>query len=177
MTFTAEKARWYEDSDGFWVSLRTKDRAAAAQLSQQMDGKPWTVTAQPKAKRRSLDANAYCWVLLDKLSAALGRSKVELYRECIRDIGGNSQTVCVKTEAAEALCHGWEHNGLGWPTQTMPSKLPGCTTVILYYGSSTYDTRQMSRLINLIVDECRAQGIETKTPDELALMMARWGEQ
>lgn len=177
MTFTADKSRWYEDGDGFWVAFRTRDRPQAVQLAQQMDGKPWTVTAKPEGKRRSLDANAYCWVLLDKLSSVLGRSKVELYRECIRDIGGNCETVCVRDAAVDALRSGWEHNGLGWPTQTMPSKLPGCTNVILYYGSSTYDTRQMSRLIDLIVDECHAQGIETKTPDELALMMARWGEQ
>lgn len=175
MNLTCDKARWYEDSEGFWLAVRTMDRAAAAQISQQMEGS-WTVEAKKQGKRRSLDANAYCWVLLDKLSAVLGRSKEALYRELVRDIGGNSQTVCVQDKAVDALREGWEHNGLGWPTETMPSKLPGCTNVILYYGSSTYDTRQMSRLIDLIVNECQAQGIETKTPDELALMMARWGD-
>ena len=59
----------------------------------------------------------------------------------------------------------------------MPSKLPGCVNVILYYGSSTYDTAQMSRLINLAVQDCKEQGIETMTPQELAAMMEGWNAQ
>lgn len=83
--------------------------------------------------------------------------------------------MCVTTEAADKLQSGWEHNGLGWQTDTMPSKLPGCVRVVLYYGSSTYDTAQMSRLIDLIVQDCREQGIETLPPDKLAGMMEEWG--
>ena len=45
---------------------------------------------------------------------------------------------------------------------------------MLYYGSSTYDSAQMSRLIDLVVQECQAQGIETKTPEELALLKEDW---
>ncbi len=125
-------------------------------------------------KRRSLDANAYAWVLIDKLANKLNLTKVEVYRELIRNIGGVSQTVCVKTEAVEALCSGWKHNGLGWFVETFPSKLPGCTNVILYYGSSCYDTRQMGNLIDLLVEDCKAQGIETATPDELARYKNEW---
>ncbi len=125
-------------------------------------------------KRRSLDANAYAWVLIDKLANKLNLTKVEVYRELIRNIGGVSQTVCVKTEAVEALCSGWKHNGLGWFAETFPSKLPGCTNVILYYGSSCYDTQQMGNLIDLLVEDCKAQGIETATPDELARYKDEW---
>ena len=59
-------------------------------------------------------------------------------------------------------------------SETSPSKIDGCTNVILYYGSSEYDTRQMSRLINLIVEDCKIQGIETMTPDELSALLDRW---
>lgn len=168
MTLTCDKSRWYEDHEGFWLAVRTKDRAAAAQVSAQMDGKPWTAELKKKRERRSLDANAYCWVLLDKLSAVLRVPKTELYRRLIPDIGDNSETVCVVDDAVDKLRSGWEHNGLGWLSDTTPSKLPGCTNVILYYGSSTYDTRQMSRLIDLVVAECKENGIETMTPEELA---------
>lgn len=49
--------------------------------------------------------------------------------------------------------------------------------MILYYGSSTYDMAQMSRLINLIVEDCKAQGIETMTPYELDALIGRWEGQ
>lgn len=125
-------------------------------------------------QKRSLDANSYCWVLLDKLAETTGRGKTDLYRHYIKDVGGNSETVCVVDKAAEKLREGWEHNGLGWATDTMPSKLNGCTNVILYYGSSTYDTAQMARLIDLIVQDCRALGIETLPPYRLAAMVEEW---
>jgi hypothetical protein len=127
-----------------------------------------------KRKKRSLDANAYFFCLADKLSESLNIPKTEIYRNYIKEIGGVSETVCVKSEAVEKLCEGWRHNGLGWQTDIVPSKIDGCTNVILYYGSSTYNTEQMSRLINLIVEDCKIQGIETRTPEEIANMLSLW---
>ncbi len=125
-------------------------------------------------KPRSLDANGYAWVLIDKLAAKLNMTKIEVYRELIRNIGGVSETVCVKSEALEALQSGWSRNGLGWFSEEFPSKLDGCTNVILYFGSSSYDTAQMSRLIDLLIEDCKAQGIETATPDEIAKYKEEW---
>lgn len=125
-------------------------------------------------KKRSLEANAYMWVLVDKIASAVGVDKVTVYREAIKNIAGNSEIVCVKQDAAEKLIKGWGHNGIGWIAETMPSKLEGCVNVVLYYGSSTYDTAQMSRLIDHIVDEAKQLGIETLTPAELERMKSAW---
>ncbi len=173
MNITTDKARWYEDSEGFWIAFRTKDRASSAELAKQVS-EGWEVECSKQKKKRSLDANAYCWVLLDKLASVLQKPKTEIYRQYIRDVGGNSETVCVVNKAVDKLCSHWSDHGLGWLTDTMPSKIEGCTNVILYYGSSEYDTKQMSRLINLIVEDCKTQGIETMTPDELSALLDRW---
>lgn len=137
-------------------------------------GKEYDVEIKQHREKRSLDSNAYAWVLIDRLAAKTGVPKTLIYRSYIREIGGNSETVCVQDEAAEKLRYGWEHNGLGWLTDSTRSKIPGCTNVILYYGSSTYDTEQMSRLIDMIVQDCREQGIETLPPHKLAAMMEGW---
>lgn len=128
-----------------------------------------------KQNRRSLDANAYCWVLISKLAEKLNISKTEIYRAAIKEIGGNCDTVCVQDKAVKSLCDGWERNGIGWQTDTFPSKIEGCTNVTLYYGSSTYDTAQMCRLINLILEECRQVGIETKSAEEIDSLLGQWG--
>ena len=125
-------------------------------------------------KKRSLDANAYCFVLLDKLSADLQTPKEELYRRYVKEIGGVSETVCVPNKAVDKLVSVWESRGLGWQTDTFPSKLEGCTNVILYYGSSVYDTNQMSRLIDSIVQDCVAIGIETKSEEEINSLLNEW---
>lgn len=127
-------------------------------------------------KKRSLDANAYCWVLLDKLAHTLNVPKEELYRDYIKNIGGNSITGCYKECDADKMCSGWESKGLGWQTERFESKIDGCVNIIFYEGSSQYDSEQMSSLINLIVQDCDALGIETKTPNEILKMLALWGE-
>ena len=98
-------------------------------------------------KKRSNDANAYFWVLVDKLSEKLNISKEEIYRNAIRNIGGVSETICARNEAVEKLRQGWRKNGLGWVSDTFPSKIAGCTNVILYYGSSTYSVEQMNKIV------------------------------
>lgn len=138
------------------------------------DNKTYAVEVKQHKKQRSLDANAYCWVLIDKLSEKLNVSKTEIYRQAIKEIGGNSETVCVPTKAVNKLCEGWKHSGLGWQVETLESKLKGCTNVVLYYGSSSYDTKQMSMLIDNIVQDCKALGIETMTPRELQALKDGW---
>ena len=133
-----------------------------------------TVKVSKFKQKRSLDANAYAWVLISRLAEKLNASKTDIYRQAIKEIGGNSDTVCVQDKAVQSLRDGWERNGIGWLTETMPSKIEGCTNVTLYYGSSTYDKAQMSRLINIIVDECKLQGIETKSAEEVQSLLQRW---
>ena len=133
-----------------------------------------TVEIKKYRPRRSLDANAYCWTLIGKLAENQRVPVEEIYRHYIREVGGNSEVVCVKNSAVERLKEGWGKNGIGWVTDTLTSKIDGCTNVILYYGSSTYDTAQMSRFIENIVQDCKALGIETATPEQLSLLKERW---
>lgn len=132
------------------------------------------ITIKKFRAKRSLDANAYAWVLIDQIAAELGVTKETVYRNAIRNIGGVSETVCVRNSAVEKLTEGWSKNGLGWQVETMPSKLPGCSNVILYYGSSTYDSKQMSALIDTLVDDCHELGLETRTPEEIESLIKEY---
>ena len=136
---------------------------------------PVNVEIKKAANKRSRDANAFCWALIDKIAEKTRIPKTEIYRSAIKEIGGVSETVCVQDKAVERLCNGWQKNGIGWQTDTMPSKIPGCTNVILYYGSSTYDSSQMARLTDLIIQECEQQGIPTLR-DEAADLLGKWGK-
>lgn len=149
----------------------------ASYIDSLQDDKQYSLIIKEHKKRRSLDSNAYAWVLLDKLAEKMHIPKTEIYKGYIKEIGGNSETVCAKNEAVDKLCQSWQKNGIGWQTDTMPSKLEGCTNVVLYFGSSTYDSKQMSRLIELIVEDCKTLDIETLTPQELARLNEDWGRK
>ena len=127
-------------------------------------------------QKRSLDSNAYAWVLLGKLQDKLHIAKEDIYKSLIKEIG-SYEVIPVKDEAVERFRQAWSKNGLGWITETTKSKLEGFTNVIAYYGSSSYNTSEMSRLIELIVQECKQQDIETMTPSELKSLMESWDKK
>lgn len=170
-----EKAKVIIDGDDTYlcVAIPYKD---AKKFVGEMNQKKYSVEIKEYKGKRSLDANGYFWTLVDQLAEKLNIPKTDIYRNYIKDIGGVSEVVCVKNEAVEKLCEGWQHNGIGWQTDTMPSKIEGCTNVILYYGSSTYNSLQMYQLTKLVVEDCKSVGIETKTPNEIAKMLSLCGE-
>ncbi|MEG2120287.1 MAG: hypothetical protein RRY53_08000 [Pseudoflavonifractor sp.] len=176
MTLTCDKSRWYEDNDGFWLAVRTKDRAAAAKLTAEMDGKLWDVTAEPHKTRRSLDANSYFWVLAGKLGAALGISPDDLYRHYIPDVADNYVIIPVRDDMLTQWDKIWCGGHAGRMTREIgPCRnVKGYTNVRCFMGSSDYDTKQMARLIDLIVADCKEQGVETMTPQQLDALKERW---
>lgn len=165
-------------TNGMILNLFLNDKQAAITAYDELrDCEKLIIKLAKYRQKRSLDANAYAWVLLGRLAEKLQLPKEEIYRNYIKEIGGNSDIVCVQDKAVDKLRQGWSKNGIGWVTDTMPSKIEGCTNVVLYYGSSTYDTAQMSRLIEMIVADCNTQGIDTKTPDVINALLALWGEK
>lgn len=169
------EASWSMDASGSWLKLKPEFPAQARMVAGELDPqKKHIVTIKEFRKKRSLDANAYAWVLMNKLADKLNMGVRDLYRHYIPDIPENSQVVCVQTEAVEKLQSGWEHNGIGWCSDTLKSKLPGCTNVVLYYGSSTFDQKQMGVLLDLIIEDCKQVGVEYLTPEELERLKGEW---
>lgn len=135
------------------------------------ENKPIAAIIGTASQKRSLSANAYAWALMNQLAAKLNKPVLEIYRETIRDIGGSSTIVTIRADAAKAFKNGWENKGEGWQVH----KLDEMTTpqgafynLQCWYGSSVFDSSQMHRLIDLIVQECQQQGIPTMTPEEIS---------
>lgn len=149
-------------------------RTVEYQLSALAPKKKYRLEIKEHREKRSLDANAYFWVLAHKLAEATGIPVTHIYRNSIKEIGGVSEHYCGKPEAIDRLCEEWECRGLGWIAETYDSKLPGMLNATLYYGSSTYDTKQMARLIDNVVQDCKDLDIETLPPERLAAMMEAW---
>lgn len=126
-------------------------------------------------KKRSLDANAYCWVLLGKLQDKLGIEKEIIYKDLIKNIG-SYEIVPIKNDAVSKFRENWNRNGLGWVSETMKSKLDGYTNVICYYGSSSYDSKEMKKFIDLIIFECKELGIELMNESNLKSLLDEWSK-
>lgn len=125
-------------------------------------------------KPRSLNANAYAWVLMDKVARKLQISKEEVYTRAIKQVGV-FDPISVNVAAYERFKRNWERKGLGWIVDKMMDD--GAKVYCnVYYGSSVYSSSNMARLIDWIVEEAKLQGIDTMTPAERARLIDEWGK-
>ena len=152
------------------VSDTDKNHLQCAQETLQ-SGKRLHVRLEPYRNQRSLDANAYLWVLCQKIAEVVHSSKDHVYLEMLGRYGVFFHMV-VRPEKVEDVRRSQRLvKELGTVT------VNGQTGMQLqcYVGSSHYNTKEMSVLIDGIVGECRDLGIETKTPEEIAKIKESWG--
>lgn len=125
-------------------------------------------------KKRSLDANAYLWTLCKKIADVLRITKEEVYTKQIKEVG-KFEIIPIRDEAVETFIHAWSNKGIGWICEILnKSKIDGYTNLIAYYGSSLYDTRDMSILIDAIVQEAKNLNIETLSPQKIEDLKSMW---
>ena len=156
------------------ITSKDLPKAEIDELTQlTVNGKELSVEIKPYRKKRSLDANAYCWVLCQKLSEKLNCTKEDVYKEAIRK-AGQFDFIAVTETATEQFIKAWQSKGLGWYAEASESKIDGCKKIMVYYGSSVYDSKEMAHLIDYIVSECKEQGIETLPPWEVERLKKEW---
>ena len=166
--------------EGGWLMVKPEreELGKAMAVVRKHKDRLYDLEVKEHRKKRSLDANAYCWVLINKLADVMRIPPTEVYRQAIQDISGNSEILPVRDDAVEQFKLAWSHNGIGWLCRDMgKSKLPGYRNLMVYYGSSVYNSKQMSDLIDRLVQDCKALDIETLTPDKLSLLMEEWDEK
>ena len=127
-------------------------------------------------EKRSLNANSYCWAMIGKLAEKLNITKEEIYKDFIKH-KGVYRIITLNTEAVPTFIKIWSEKGLGWICETSETNINGLTDVIAYYGTSSYNTKQMASFIDYVVYECRNQGIETKTDEEVISLLESWHQR
>ena len=130
-------------------------------------------------EKRSLNANSYMWLLCTKLAEKRSKdgikvTKEDVYRDEIRDLNIYRDDE-IEPEMVQWRCTAWSKIGTGWFAERVDFTPDGNKEIIrFYFGSSLYNTKQMSKLIDNIVQDCEALGIPTKTPNEIANLLSLW---
>lgn len=130
-------------------------------------------------KKRSLDANAYCWVLCNNIANELSKNgittKEEVYRDAILQVG-SFEPFIVQEKTFEKFKRIWEKQGLGFLVQEV-SRQDKCVKVNCYYGSSTYDSKEMSLLIEILIQLAKSLNLETKSQNEINSLLESWDKK
>lgn len=140
----------------------------------------YTVEIKRKSKKRSLNANAYCWSLCQRIAKELSKTgyigKEEVYRKAILD-SQQGEPVGVPNNRLDSFIRKWQSNGIGWICVIDDNeRLSGVKRVYLYAGSSTYNTAEMSRLIECLVDECNQLGITLEPSEYIQSLIDEWDD-
>lgn len=137
------------------------------------------ITAKKWREKRSRDANAYFHVLVGKLADVLRISKprcknilIQRYGQAFLNIDDTEAVIKSPVPPSQMLEMEEPHC---FPCGSVTENGVEMTLYKMYRGSRTYDTREMSILIDGTIEECKEQGIETMTPNELARLKSLWG--
>lgn len=160
----------------FILTITTKQDIASEELLE-LQEKDIKVELSKWREKRSLNANNYCWKLLDEIAKKIRSTKEEVYKSIINKVGV-FEILPIKNEALQSFIKRWQSKGLGWICEVQrDSTIPNYTVVVAYYGTSTYNTEEMSRFINEVIFESKELGLSTETPEQIAEMKSLWEAQ
>ena len=167
-----------EQDQGLWLKIKVSPDSYynARQLVYNGIDKVYVAEIKPYRNKRSAMANGYCWKLCDMIADALRSTKEDVYRLAIKEVGV-FDTVAISPHAADHYIKVWEDHGTGWVAEDIGTAPTGHKMIACYYGSSTYNTKEMSKLIDYLIEEAQGLGITTATPEEVARMKDLWREQ
>ena len=114
--------------------------------------------------KRSLSQNSYAWVLINELANKMRLSKEEVYIGLLEDY---SQCLMIPVEKGKKP-NGYFKYYKYIATTSINGKEADYYKV--FKGSSEFDTEEMSIFLDGIIQECKQLGIETMTPEQIALM-------
>ena len=118
-----------------------------------------------KRKKRSKNANSYFWTLLQQLCEELNLDVIQEYKNRVKDLGIFRQWE-IDTKNVPTFIETWSNNGIAWFCEIV-EEIGDKTIINSYYGSSSYNSKQMSTLIDNLVQDCNSVGIQTMSDEEI----------
>lgn len=157
------------------IMVPTDQRGAVMRWIRGARDRDYTLQIKEYRKKRSMDANAKLWALLGEMSAVLKLPPEEIYQGYIPDVGGNYWIAPVRPEDIPVREKSWCKGHIGRMIDDMgPCRsrdLAGYHNVRFYEGSSEYDRATFSRLLEMVIQDCRQLGIETMSEREKSLLL------
>ncbi len=160
------------------ITLLLDQRESISSLEEIKDNK-LSIEIKKYRKSRSLDANKYFWKLLQEICEARNLDTIEDYKRRVKELGIFRQFK-IMAQDVKTFEKIWTDRGIAWFCEIADTDYIGNTEfkiINAYYGSSSYNTKQMSRLIDNLVQDCKAVGIETKSPAEIKSLLESWDKK
>ena len=157
-------------TDKVSLTLKANEKQSFLMGYDEIADKELTITIKPYREKRSLNANALCWKLCTEIANVLRSDKDSIYVQMLKRYGQSEIVSVLATVNVSGYFKYYEEFGTGYV------KGKEFTHYKVYKGSSEYDTREMSILLDGIVDEAKALNIAVMSERELSLIKSGWGD-
>lgn len=124
-------------------------------------------------QKRSMDANALMWACLGQIASALNADKWDIYLKMLKRYGKYTY-ICVKPSVVEAVKAQWRECEEVGEVDINGQK---AIQMLCYFGSSTYDTKEFTVLLDGIINEMKDMGLETPTSEDMRRSIEQWEKQ
>lgn len=157
------------------ISFLINDKSKLPTI-EELKGIRLKITAKKDVKKRSLNANNYFWKLLQELCGLAEIDTIEEYKRRVKELG-IFRRFRIEKDNVNTFEKIWTNQGIAWFCEIADTEYMGnieFKIINAYYGSSAFNSKQMSRLINDLVQDCQAYGIETKSKNEIDSLLRSW---
>ncbi len=151
------------------LTLSITNKAAAMQAYDDLkDVEKLAIEIKRYREKRSLDSNSLLWKLCNEIANVLRTDKDSVYLEMLKRYGQSSVVSVLSTVDVSGYFKYYDVFGTGYVNGKE------FTHYKIYKGSSEYDSREMSVLLDGVIDEAKGMGIEVLSEQELALIKSEW---
>lgn len=170
------RAKWhgrpYHDvTTGKW--LLTFETVELPDIFDKTRDKDLNLEIKQHRNHRSKDANALLWECIGRLAMALRADKWDIYLLMLKRYGQYTYIV-VPPNAVEMVARQWrECEVIGGININGRDGVQ----MLCYYGSSTYDTKQFSVLLDGVISEMKEIGLTAPTSEDMRRSIEEWEKQ
>lgn len=160
-------------SGSYRITFTINEKESIREIDKIKDCEKLSIEAKKYRERRSLDANALLWKCLGQLAEALHSEKWEVYLLMLKRYGKFTHMM-VEEDAVEATKLQWRECEIVGYITVNGKKF---AQMLAYFGSSRYNTKEFSHLLDGVISEMREMGLETPLSEEMKAALERWDKQ
>lgn len=172
MEFTGKFLNIKKDwqTDQFQITFSMDDPGAVNEIYKIQDCKKLKIKAVQYRKKRSLDANGLLWHCLGMMAAALRADKWDVYLQMLKRYGHYTY-ILAKPNAVEGVKEQWRESEVIGEINVNGQK---SVQMLCYFGSSTYNTKEFSVLLDGVISEMKEMGLDVPTPRDMERALEMW---
>lgn len=150
------------------IQLNRQDILTTDEFTKLKELEKIDITLEEISKKRGLNANSCFWKLCSQIADKIGVSKEEIYLEQLKKYGQSLLIPVLPSQKPNGYFKYYEFREKG----ILNGK--ECDWYIVYKGSSEYNTKEMTTLLEGTNNDCKELGIETIEEYKLRHYIESW---